>query len=176
MHSEAFDVRSIERPQSTLLIYYLVSSLALGPFFWAVLLPRIFKYETLRYRFDDEGVSMKWGILFFREIHLTYARIQDIHLRSNVVERWLGLARVEIQTASGSAAAEMVIEGIEQSDQVRDFLYNKMRGNRPSTAVPSATAPTLQPGDDLAASFRELATELREVRQALARVRGRLDA
>ncbi len=176
MHSEAFDVRSIERPQSTLLIYYLVSSLALGPFFWAVLLPRIFKYETLRYRFDDEGVSMKWGILFFREIHLTYARIQDIHLRSNVVERWLGLARVEIQTASGSAAAEMVIEGIEQSEQVRDFLYNKMRGNRPSTAAPSAATPTLQPGDDLAASFRELATELRGVRQALERVRGRLDA
>ena len=51
--------------------------------------------------FDEEGISVRWGILFRREINLTYARIQDIHLRSNFIERWLNLARIEVQTASG---------------------------------------------------------------------------
>lgn len=48
----------------------------------------------MRYRFTDEGISMSWGILFRRETIINYARIQDIHLRSNFVERWLGLTRV----------------------------------------------------------------------------------
>jgi putative membrane protein len=46
---------------------------------------------------------MRWGILFRREISLTYARIQDIQLSSNLVERWLGLAKIQLQTASGSS-------------------------------------------------------------------------
>ena len=37
---------------------------------------------------------MSWGILFRREVIIQFARIQDIHLRSNVVERWLGLGRI----------------------------------------------------------------------------------
>jgi uncharacterized membrane protein YdbT with pleckstrin-like domain len=93
---------SIERPAPNLMTYYLLSSFVLGPLFFILLIPLYFRYHTLRYRFDEEGISMRWGILFRREINLTYARIQDIHLRSNFVERWLNLARVEVQTASGS--------------------------------------------------------------------------
>ncbi len=50
-----------------------------------------FKFQTLRYKFTDEGLSMSWGILFRRQTIINYARIQDIHLRSNLIERWLGL-------------------------------------------------------------------------------------
>jgi uncharacterized membrane protein YdbT with pleckstrin-like domain len=30
-------------------------------------MPLYFKYETLRYRFDEEGMSMSWGILMRRQ-------------------------------------------------------------------------------------------------------------
>jgi putative membrane protein len=89
-------------------------------------------YRSLRYEVDAEGITMRWGVLFRREVSLTYARIQDIHLSSNVVERWLGLARVQLQTASGSASAEMTIEGIRDVDAMRDFLYSRMRGGPPA--------------------------------------------
>lgn len=69
-----------------------------------------FRYDTIRYEFSPEGIRMSWGVLFRHEIVLNYARIQDIHLRSNAIERWLGLARIEIQTGSGSSSAEMVLE------------------------------------------------------------------
>src|SRR5262245_43048196 len=105
-------------------------ALLTGPGFIVLFLPMFFKYETLRYRFDDEGMSMSWGILYRREIYLTYRRIQDIHLTRNIIQRWLGLATVTIQTASGSTGPEMSIEGILEADALRDYLYTKMRGAR----------------------------------------------
>jgi len=124
----AFDPATISRPDRTLLKYYLLVSLLSGPAFPITALVLYFKFETLRYEFREDGVSMSWGILFRREVHLTYRRIQDIHLTRNLIQRWLGLATVSIQTASGSSTPEMSIEGILQAEALRDFLYAKMRG------------------------------------------------
>jgi putative membrane protein len=173
--TEAVDVRRLERPHRNLLVYYGLGSLLLGPFFFVALVPLYFRYHTLRYQFDEEGVSMRWGILFRREIHLTYARIQDIHLNSNLVERWLGLARIEIQTASGSAKAEMTIEGVAAYEALRDYLYGKMRGarhlDRPAAALPGVVpAASPQPsGAELAVVLRSVAEELRALRGQIER-------
>lgn len=155
---------AIHRPSPALLKYYVLSSFLLGPLFFVPLVYLYFRYHTMRYELDDEGISMRWGILFRREITLTYARIQDIHLTSNILERWLRLARIQIQTASASAAAEMTIEGLHQFETVRDFLYTKMRGVR---AASSQTAAAVTPGNELADALREVAAELRAVREAL---------
>jgi len=171
---------AIERPASSLFTYYLLSSFVLGPLFFILLIPLYFRYHTLRFRFDEEGISMRWGMLFRREINLTYARIQDIHLRSNFVERWLNLARIEVQTASGSSGAEMTLEGLLEFEAIRDYLYNRMRGShdqRNATArAPAASARVESAAmQDLAHSLREVAAELRAVREALdSRERGEL--
>ena len=158
---------TIERPQSALLVYYFLRSLLLGPLFPLLFIPLYFRYHTLRYDCDDQGISMRWGILFRREINLTYARIQDMHLRSNIVERWLGLARLQIQTASGSAEAEMVLEGLEQVEHVRDCLYLEMRGGKlPQASGSTVGAPA--PRDDLADILRECAQEIHLLREQLA--------
>lgn len=158
-------IREIERPSEALMAYYLLACLRAGPGFPVVLLLDFFRYKTLRYRFDDEGVSMSWGILFRREIHLTFARIQDIHLHSNIVERWLGLAKIEIQTASGSSDAEMSIEGVKNFLEVRDFLYSRMRGATASSAAPQPS----EQGEagELTELLRATAAVLRGIRQAL---------
>lgn len=136
-----FDPSQITRPAPALMKYYLIVSLLTGPGFLLLILPLFFRYETLRYRFDDEGISMSWGLLWRREVYLTYRRIQDIHLTRNILQRWLGLATVSVQTASGSATPEMSIEGILEADALRDFLYTKMRGAREpggATATPAS--------------------------------------
>lgn len=158
-------IRQIEQPDESLMAYYLLACLRGGPGFPVVLLLDFFRYRTLRYRFDDEGVSMSWGILFRRQVNLTYARIQDIHLHSNIVERWLGLAKIEIQTASGSSDAEMTIEGVKNFLEVRDFLYSRMRG----AAAPATAAPVSGGGEpgELACLLRAAAAELRGIREAL---------
>src|SRR5215204_3027083 len=106
-----FDPFTLTRPAPVLLRYYLIIALFTTVAFPVVFLPLYFRFHTLRFRFDEEGLSVSWGILFRREVHLTYRRIQDIHLTRNLLQRWMGLATVEIQTASGNAAATMKIEG-----------------------------------------------------------------
>ncbi len=123
-----FDPSPFDRPDPVLLKYYAIVSLASGPLFPIVFLPLFCKYVTLRYRFDTDGVAMQWGVLFRREIYLTHRRIQDIHLTRNIVQRWMGLASLGVQTASGSSAPEMTIEGLLVVEQLRDYLYLKMRG------------------------------------------------
>lgn len=169
-------IREIERPSPKLLHYYVLKCLLTGPAFPFAFIPHYFKYHTLRYRFDAEGISLRWGILFRREIVLNYSRIQDIHLSSNLVERWLGLAKIEIQTAAGSAKAEMSIEGIREYEAVRDFLYARMRGTQDSARTvstsrsPGSTSATGEYGE-LVKTLQAVAEELRSVRLALEKKR-----
>ena len=162
---------SIRRPAPELFKYYVLSSFLFGPLFFIPLIYLYFRYHTMQYSFDEEGISMKWGILFRREIMLTYARIQDIHLTSNIIERWLRLARIQIQTASASASAEMTIEGLHEFELVRDFLYSKMRGVRHAPVATGSPVVAPATSNDLAAALREVSSELRGVREALERRR-----
>jgi putative membrane protein len=165
-------IRAITRPHKNLLTLYVLQALATLFAFPFVFLPLFFKYHTLRYRFDDEGISASWGILFKREIHLTYRRIQDIHVSRNIIERWLGIGKVEIQTASGSSSAELTLEGMEHYGPVRDFLYGRMRGTgtveRPSEPG-SATRPAVGAGGEaeVLALLHGIKEDVDAVRRAL---------
>ena len=164
-------IRAIERPDRALWKYYILASIPTGPLFPIFLFLGWVRFSTLRYTFTDEGISMRWGRLFRREIILNYARIQDIHLRSNLVERWLGLTRILVQTASGSSGAEMTIEGLKEYEAVRDFLYSKMRGvsdapdGRPPHASSAAAAEA--GGMELTEALRDVAREIRATREAI---------
>ena len=156
------DIAAIERPCPELLRYYVLKAVSTALGAPVTMLVLYFRYHTMRYRFDAEGIHMRWGILMRHEIMLNYSRIQDIQLRSNFVERWLGLARIVIQTASGTAGAEMTLEGIRDHAAMRDFLYSRMRMARHGGGAPASPA-----ADSLAGILTEIAAELRAVREAL---------
>ena len=170
-------IMALERPHPALWTYYIICAFLTGPGVLVSLPYLYFRFHTLRYRFDAEGIHMKVGILFRSEINLTYARIQDIHLRSNLIQRWFGLANVQIQTASGSAGAEMVIEGFKEFEAIRDFLYSKMRGshdpkNPPAdvTVLDQASAAVTvgaAPNTDLLSLLGGIRDELRQTRELL---------
>lgn len=166
-------ILALERPHPSLWTYYIISAIFTGPGIIFTLPYLYFRYHTLRYRFDDEGIHMKVGILFRKEINLTYARIQDIHLRSGIVQRWLGLANLEIQTASGSATAELVVEGFKEYELIRDFLYTRMRGYQTHGKAPAvataATSPTVDAGDnaEVVSLLLNIRDELRRTRELL---------
>lgn len=169
------DIYQIQRPSPMLLKLYVTRSILSGPFIIFSLPVLLFRYYTLKYRFDSEGISMKWGFIFRREVNLTYARIQDIHLTSGVIQRWLGLADLKIQTASGSAEPEMTIEGIVEYEKLRDFLYTKMRGYRDLSSVKNASAAPAavrsgQIGGEAVKILTDISNELRATREALERL------
>ncbi|MDP6468318.1 MAG: PH domain-containing protein, partial [Pirellulaceae bacterium] len=92
-----------------------------------------------------------------------------IHLTRNLIQRWMGLATVAIQTASGSSGPEMSIEGIPQAEALRDFLYSKMRGARGlnDTSAVSDVATDGSSADESLQLLREIRDTLK--RQTTAR-------
>lgn len=162
---------SIERPHPSLLTYYLIKSLLSGPFILVTLPFYFFRYYTLRYEFDQEGIHQRYGILFRKEVNLTYTRIQDIHLTSGIIQRWMKLADIKIQTASATYGAEMTIEGLLEFQEVRDFLYSKMRGMRKNTSYTDSLARNdpiaAEDGQELTSILLDIRNDLRHARLAL---------
>jgi membrane protein YdbS with pleckstrin-like domain len=169
----ADEILALERPEPALWKLYIIRSILSGPLIILTLPVLYFRYYTLRYRFDAEGIHMKVGILFRREVNVTYARIQDIHLSSGIIQRWLGLADVQIQTASGTAGAELTIEGFHQSEAIRDFLYSRMRGARDRAHAPLPPPPV--PGSAGAAANDEVVKLLLGIRDELKQTRELLE-
>ena len=171
-------VFALERPDPALWNLYVLHAVLTGPGLLFTLPYLYFRYHTLRYRFDEEGIHMRVGVLFRREINLTYARIQDIHLRSGFIQRWLGLADIQIQTASGSAGAELVIEGFKEFEAIRDFLYTRMRGyqrDATSTAATGAQAVRSLPTPATVDGEEEMVPLLLNIRDEIRRTRELLE-
>jgi len=92
----------------------------------------------------------------------------------------MGLADVQIQTASGSAGAEMTLEGLLETEAIRDYLYTRMRGYRERNApaghapgAPAAGQPAIGGGTEdprAMALLTEAVAELRAAREALERL------
>jgi uncharacterized protein len=164
--AQVFDPSAIRRPDPALMRYYILTALLTGPGFPFVIWPLAIRYATLRYRFDETGVSMSWGWLFQKQVYLTYRRIQDIHVTRNILHRWLGLASVELQTAAGSSSAEMTIEGILHPEPLRDYLYARMRGASDAVVrVRSTEAGALAAADEALALLREIRDHLRALHE-----------
>jgi uncharacterized membrane protein YdbT with pleckstrin-like domain len=107
---------------------------------------------------------------------LTYRRIQDIHLTRNIVQRWLGLATVSLQTASGASGAEMSIEGILEAEALRDFLYSQMRGARHEPRISGEATASDDERGEIKVPADEALVLLREIRDSLAQMAARRES
>ena len=87
------------------------------------------------------------------------------------MERWLGLARIQIQTASGTAGAEMTVEGLLEHEEIRDWLYRQMRESRDPDDRPETRGSDCEdreePRDRLVETLEAIAAELRSIRLLL---------
>jgi uncharacterized protein len=167
-----FDPSSITRPDQRLLKYYVIVSLLTFLAFPVTMVALYIKFRTLRYRFDDEGVWRRQGLLWRREVNVAYRRIQDIHLTNGLIQRWLGLATVSIQTAAGSATPEVTIEGVLEAEALRDYLYTKMRGVRDGSSRAASHGDT--GSQEFAATPDETLALLTDIRDSLRRLDERL--
>jgi uncharacterized protein len=184
--SQGFDPSAITRPHERLMTYYVIVAVLTFVAFPVTLIALYIKFRTLEYRFDDEGVWRRQGLLWRREVNVAYRRIQDIHLTNGLIQRWLGLATVSIQTAAGSATPEITIEGVLEAEALRDYLYTKMRGVRDTArgAEPNMEQPTFRSAEAVgrpegrplhsSVSADETLALLTDIRDSLRRLEDRL--
>lgn len=158
----------IDTPSQSLLTYYLLISMFGGPLVLLLFPVNWIRFKTLRYELQDTGIRMSVGLLFRKEVIVAYRRIQDIHVSHNIIQRWLGISNVSIQTASGNSMPEIVVEGVQHPDQLRDWLYERMRGAKSGGNDLSATID--QQTLDQQADSQEATLLLRGIRDNLAAV------
>ncbi len=139
-NDDAAAIYGIERPSPKLMYYYALKCLIAGPFYPIILIPHYFRYHTLRYRFNDEGISMRWGILFRREVILNYSRIRTF-IHSNVVERaWL--AKVEIKPQAAAPMRRCQSRGLTSSRRSGISSMRRCEGSKSQAKTFQLQLPT----------------------------------
>jgi uncharacterized membrane protein YdbT with pleckstrin-like domain len=137
--------------------WWLVAMLLIGPYF-----------RSLRYEIQDDEVVVHAGIWTKSVKHVPYRTVTNLTVKRDVIDRWLGLGTLNVQTAgmSGQTGAEEHLVGLADVQNVYDGVATELRRFRGSMAptqaeVEEATVPT-QPD-----ALNELLVEVRAIRRSL---------
>jgi hypothetical protein len=152
---------------------------------------------------SDECLRIREGLFRTHERTMTVANIQNLSVRRGPLQKLLGIADLEVQTAGGGASsarhghrqgpgADLHVgrfRGVDDAEALRDRIQAAMRRHRgsglgdpdePIVAAPPAFAPAFAParasGGDLAAACEELLREARGLRRAAEARLGRRSA
>lgn len=130
-------------------------------------------YEMRWYIVTDRSLRIRSGVVFLREITMTFANIQEIRVNANPIERLLGLANVTVRSAGGGEAGPHgstsghmgAFEGVDNAEAIRDLLVERLRIYRDS-GLGEKTAEVKEPLALVAA--QEVLRETRALRNSLA--------
>lgn len=133
-------------------------------------------YEMRWYVVTDRSLRIRSGVIWLKEITMTFANIQGIRVKANPLERFLGLANVEVESAGGgslgphgtSSGHLARFEALDNAEEIRDLLVDRLRAYRDSglgEKTVEAVAEATEPPALLAA--RQVLLEARALRHAL---------
>jgi putative membrane protein len=104
------------------------------------------RYLTYRYRYDGQEMVIRSGLLFRKERHIPYGRIQNIDAVQRVLHRALGVVEVRIETGSGSTPeATMSVLPLAALADMRERVFSHRDAPElvEDAATPQAQATTL---------------------------------
>ncbi len=99
---------------------------ALFCYIWARLTYRFYLYDL-----TEQGFQKEYGVIYKKYVTIPYDRIQNIDINRGILDRILGLSRIQIHTAGvgGVALAEGRLPGLskEVANQIRDELLARAK-------------------------------------------------
>lgn len=121
---------------STLAILFIEDTAQFQSLIWSVyafLLVSVLFFSRLSFQkkgfaFREHDVVFRHGIIATTTMVIPYNRIQHVALHEGLIERWFGLASVEVFTAGGTAS-DLGIPGIEksQAEDIKQLLMGKIQ-------------------------------------------------
>jgi membrane protein YdbS with pleckstrin-like domain len=93
-------------------------------------------YQMRWYIVTDRSLRIRSGVVRLQEMTMTFANVQGIRVSANPIERWLGLANVEVQSAGGggslahgtpSSGHVAKFEGVDNAAVIRDLIVERLR-------------------------------------------------
>lgn len=154
----------------------LLGFLASLPFTYAVV--RL-DYELRWYLVTDRSLRIRQGITRVHEMTMSFANIQQVVVRQNPLQRLLGIADLQVQSAGGGGDSQDgriadslhtgVFHGVDNATEIRDLILERLRTFREVGLGDPDDAPVV-PGEKSSAldAARQLLEEARELRRALA--------
>ena len=138
-------------------LWWLIALILSGPY-----------YRSLRYEVQDDEVVVHVGIWTKSVKHVPYRTVTNLQVKRDIVDRWLGIGTLNIQTAgmSGQTGAEERLVGLSDVQGVYESVAGELRrfrGGMAPTQADVEVEPTAVPQDGL----REILAEVRAIRKSL---------
>ena len=138
-------------------LWWLIAVLLSGPY-----------YRSLRYEVQDDEVVVNVGIWTKSVKHVPYRTVTNIQVKRDIVDRWLGIGTLNIQTAgmSGQTGAEERLVGLSNVQEVYESVAEELRrfrGGMAPTQADVEAVPEAAPQDSLG----EILAEVRAIRKSL---------
>lgn len=140
-------------------------------------------FELRWYMLSDRAIRIREGITTIREKTIALANIQNIGVKQGPLQRFLGIADVEVKTAGGGASSSdsnkqgahgesmhvAYFRGVDNADEIRDLLREGVRRQRDTGLGDPDEVHEAELGADdaLPAAVNELLSEARALRQAV---------
>ncbi|MDZ7837561.1 MAG: PH domain-containing protein [Actinomycetota bacterium] len=87
-------------------------------------------YRVAEYSIGKNGVKMKWGVLWKKEVNVPYAKITNVDITRGPLERALNIGTIHLQTAGAGGQqgqkAELKLPGIEHLNSVQKTVIAKI--------------------------------------------------
>lgn len=96
-------------------------------------------YQRFEYELTDDTLDIASGVVSRRHREIPIRRIQNVDVSRNVVQRLLGIAQIDLETAGGSSTeASLRFVGRREAERLQDEIGRLKRGDEPSgTAEPA---------------------------------------
>lgn len=93
------------------------------------------RYFSYRYRFSDDELVIRTGLIFRNERHIPYARIQNIGSVQNLLHRLVGVADVRVETAGGAEPeARIQVLSVKAMEEMRRRIFEQKALTAPEPA------------------------------------------
>ncbi len=144
-------------------------------FFWFLIsipviiwIPAAFK--VIEYCIDDEGVKMKGGVIWKKQVTVPYSKITNVDITQGPVQRHFNIGTIHVQTAGAGGQqgqkAELKMNGIRELEVVRDIIVKEVKSLTYAPAGDITKKETVTAPDSKSV-FENILTELSEIKNLL---------
>jgi len=108
-----------EDPRRLLIIYLII----FGSFFFS-LVYQVFNWYFYTYRYEDGYLHLKTGVITKKERSIKQERVQTVNIQRGLIQRLLGLASLQVQTAGAGGETEFSLTAIalDEAERIKDSL------------------------------------------------------
>ena len=109
-------------------------------YFVAMLGYQLVYYQRFEYELTEETLDITSGVVSRRDREIPVGRVQNVDISRNVVQRMLGIAQIDLETAGGSSTeASLKYVSLEEARRLQSEIGRLKRGGdeTPTTGEPA---------------------------------------